>query len=324
MPDFQLIASGSFTSDETAKNIPLRSDFDYFEVENHTQMATTQTTGRGVMFRWYNGYADDSAFMVSKEDSADTVTYEVVTSGGFTRVDSSVQSPEAAKATSGTDVTAADPAVVTVTAHGYSVGDRVRLYGTADMYQIAGMEFTVTAVPSANSFTLGYLDASGFASPATAGFVRRIPNNPLYVPSVNYITGITQANPAVVTLSITHNLVVGDKVKLHVSDAYGMSQAEGVVGTVSAVDTANNTITLGDVDSSAWDAFAFPTSAVAAGGVTQAHIVPFGTVSNGVESALDNEAQILMRLAAGADSPAGSDGDVIYWRALKSGYVNNE
>jgi len=323
MPDFQLVASGSFTSDGNAKNIPLRSDFDFFETENHTQMATTQATGRGVVFNWRRGYAADSAWMVSKEDAANTVTYEVVTSGGFTRVDTSVQAPEAAQATSGTDVTAADPAVVTVTAHGYSTGDRVRMYGTTAMLQIAGMEFHVTRV-DANSFQLTYLDASGFAAAATAGFARRIPNNPIYAPAKNYITAITQADPMVVTLSLTHNLAVGDKVRLHVSSDFGMTQADGLVGEVTAVSTANNTITLGDIDSSAFDAFAFPTSAVAAGGVTHAHIVPFGTVANGVDQALDNQAQIIMQLAAGADSPAGSNNDVIYWRAWKAGFVNNE
>ena len=323
MPDFQLVASGSFTSDGTAKTIPLRSDFDYFECENHTQMATTQNPGRGVFFRWYNGYASDSAYMVSKENSANTVTHEVVTSGGFVRRDTSVQTPEAAQATSGTDVTAANPAVVTVTGHGYSTGDRVRIYGTTSMLQIAGMEFHVTRV-DANSFQLTYLDASGFAAAATAGFARRIPNNPLYVPARNYITGITAANPMVVTLSLTHNLAVGDKVRLHVSSDFGMTQADGLVGEVTAVSTANNTITLGDIDASAFTAFSFPTSATAAGGVTHAHVVPFGSVANGVDQALDNQGQILMSLAAGADSPAGSNNDVIYWRAFKSGFVNNE
>jgi len=318
----QIVASGSFTSDGTAKEIPLRSDFDFFETTNYTQMATTQTPGRGVKFTWNRGLADGYGFMVSKEDAADTVTYEVVTSGAFTRVDKSVKTPEAAKSTSGTDVTNADPAVVTVTAHGYSTGDRIRIYGTTSMLQIAGYEFTITRV-DANSFQLPYLDASGFAAAATAGTVRRIPNNPSYVPEKNYITKATQASSMVVTLSLTHNLAVGDKVRLHVDSNYGMTQADGLVGEVTAVDTTNNTITL-DIDSSAFDAFAFPISAVAAGGVTPAHIVPFGTVANGVDQALVNQDQIVMKLGAGADGPAGSSSDVIYWRAWKAGFVNNE
>jgi len=318
----QVIASGSFTSTGAAKNIPLRSGFDFFETTNKTQLATTQATGRGVKFSWQLGYAADSADMISKKDASNDVTFEVVTSGGFTMIDTSNQTPEAAKATSGTDVAKAT-SVVTIVSHGYSVGDVVRMYGTTSMLQIAGMEFTITAVPTANSFTLGFIDMSGFAADATAGFARRIPNNPLYAPSVNFITGITQAAQAVVTLSVTHGLLVGDAVTLHVSQDYGMVEADGLVGKVVAINTTNNTITL-DIDSSGFTAFAFPLSATAANGVSPAQITPFGTYSNSSDQAVRNDSKIIMKLAAGVDSPAGSASDVIYWRAFKSCLVNNE
>lgn len=321
---FQLVASGSFTSDGTAKNIPLRSDFDFFETENHTQMATTQGTGRGVVFNWRRGYADDSAWMVSKEDSADTVTYEVVTTGGFTRIDQSNQTLGAAQATSGTDVTVADPAVVTVTGHGYSNGDRIRIYGTTTMLQISGMDFTIGNV-STNNFELSYMDTSDAArfTAATAGFVRKVPNNPIYFPEKNFITNITAANPAVVTLSVTHGMSVGGQVRFFVSSDNGMTEIDGQLGTITAVNTTNNTITV-DIDSSAYTAFEFPLSATAALGYTQAHIVPVGETSGVLSEATDNQAQIIMQLAAGADSPAGSSSDVIYWRAWKAGSVTNE
>lgn len=323
MSSFDLVASGNFTSAGTAKNIPLRSDFDYFEVENHTQMATTQATGRGVFFRWYRGYADNSAFMVSKENAANTVTYEVVTSGGFTRIDQSNQALGAAQATSGTDVSQANPAVVTVTAHGYSNGDRIRIYGTTGMLQIAGMDFTIGNV-NTNDFELSYLDSSGFAAAATAGFVRKVPNNPIFAPAKNFITNISSSGTSsVVTLSVTHGLSVGEIVGFRVTSDNGMSEMNNLEGQITAVSTANNTITV-DIDSSAFTAFSFPTSAVAALGYTQAHIVPVGDSGNVLSGAIDNTAQIIMQLAAGADSPAGSTSDVIYWRAFKSAFVNNE
>ena len=311
------MASGKFTSTGVMKEIVLRSDFDFFETENHTQMARTDTPGRGVEFRWRNGYAAGSADMVSKKDASNDVTYEVVATGGFTRVDTSVQTPEAQKSMSGTEIAKAT-SVVTVTSHGYSIGDRVRIYGTTSMLQVAGMEFTITDVPTANSFTLGYIDMSGFASDATAGSVRRIPNYPTYVPAKNYITGITAASAMVVTLSITHNLTVGDMVRLHVDPLYGMFQADNLQGKVTAVNTTTNTITL-DIDSSTFTTFAFPLSTEVP--FTQAHVVPFGTVANGVEQALVNDGRIVMRLAAGVDSPAGSTSDVIYWRAYKADYT---
>lgn len=315
----QVIASGSFTSAGAAKNIALRSDFDVFRVWNYTQSATTQTTGRGCKFEWQRGMADGAGFMFTKQDSANALDLEVITSGGFTRVDQSNQVLGAAQATSGTDITAADPAVVTVTGHGYSVGDRVRLYGTTGMLQIAGYDFTITAVPGANSFTLGYLDASGFAAVATAGFVRKVPNNPIYSPQANRVTGITAANPMVVTLAVTHGMSVGETVRLNVSSDFGMVEADGLLGEITAVSTANNTITL-DIDASAFTAFAFPTSAVAAAGVTPAHVVPVGDAGVVLTGAMDNTAQIVMELGSGADGPAGSTSDVIYWEALASSY----
>lgn len=320
--DFQLVASGNFTSDGTAKNISLRSDFDFFETENHSQMATQQATGRGVIFQWRKGYATDSALEIKKTNSTDALNGVVVTSGGFTRVDQSDQSLGVAKATSGTDVSRANPAVVTVTAHGYSNGDRIRIYGTTAMLQIAGMDFTIGSVMT-NSFTLAYLDSSGFAADATAGFVRKVPNNPIFFPQNLYITNITQASQAVVTLSVTHGMAIGGKVRFIVTDANGMSEMNELIGTIVDVDTSANTVTV-DIDSTGFTAWTFPTSAVAALGYTQAQMVPVGEINSILTQATQNNAKIIMQLAAGAQSPAGSTSDVIYWRAWKAGFVNNE
>jgi hypothetical protein len=46
--------------------------------------------------------------------------------------------------------------------------------------------------------------------------------------------------------------------------------------------------------------------------------VPEGEVGNVLSGATRNSARLVMRLAAGVDSPAGSTSDVIYWRAGKS------
>lgn len=314
----QLIASGSFTSAGVAKNIALRSDFDVFRVWNYTQSATTQATGRGCKFEWQRGLAAGSAFMFTKQNGANALDLEVITSGGFTRVDQSSQVLGAPQSTNGA-ITAANPAEVTADAHGYSNGDRVRLYGSTGMLQVGGYDFTIGSV-TANTFELSYLDASGFAAAATAVTARKVPNNPIYSPFGNRITGITAAANAVVTLAVTHGMSVGEKIRLKVSSDFGMVEMDGLLGEITAVSTANNTITL-DIDSSAFTAFAFPTSAVAALGVTPAHIVPVGDAASVLSGAIDNTAQIVMELGAGADSPAGSTSDVIYWEALSSGYT---
>jgi hypothetical protein len=86
-----------------------------------------------------------------------------------------------------------------------------------------------------------------------------------------------------------------------------------LVGEITAI--ATNTVTV-NINSTAFTAFAFPAS----GSVpfTQAHVVPEGEVGNVLSGATRNSARLVMRLAAGVDSPAGSTSDVIYWRAGKS------
>lgn len=317
MADFKEIASGSFTSDGAAHSIALRSDFDVFEVLNQTQIATTQSTGRGVKYEWQRGMAAGTGVAYTKTNSTNGLNLEWMTTGGFTRVDQSVQTLGAELTMSGTEVTAADPAVVTITAHGYSNGDRIRIYSTTGMLEIAGYDFTIGSVAT-NTFELSYLDASGFSA-ATNGRARKVPNNPLYSPMENRITGITAASSAVVTLAVTHGMSVGEKIRLSVSSDFGMTEANGLLGEITAISTANNTVTV-DIDSSTFTAFAFPTSAVAALGVTPAHIVPVGDAGQVLSGSIQNSAQILMELGAGIDGPAGSTSDVIYWRALSSGY----
>jgi len=124
----------------------------------------------------------------------------------------------------------------------------------------------------------------------------------------------------VVTLAVTHGISVGEKVRVKVSSDFGMIEANDLIGQVTAISTANNTISL-DIDASGFTAFAFPTSAVAALGVTPAHIVPVGDAASTLAGSMDNTAAIVMTLGAGADGPAGSTGDVMYWEALASGYT---
>jgi len=320
-----LLEQGSFTSDGTAKQIPLSGGANYFSTLNYTQAATTQATGRGVKFEWFQGLTDGYAIETKKTNSTDALNMVVATSGGFNYVQSR-PSPEAPK--TGTVITAASPAVCTCTSHGYAVGDRVRIYSNATMKQIAGMEFTITAVADANTFTLGYLAAAGFAAAETAFTVRRIAKYAEVLPEVHFVTAITQATQAVVTFSSTHNYQLGDVIYMRVSSNFGMVEMDQLSGKVVAVSTANNTVTL-DINSTAFTAFAFPIASVYPNVVYS-----LGTVSgknglvddffnniNPVTFPLDPFRQATvypyMNLQPGAQGPAGSTSDVIYWQAWR-------
>jgi len=203
-----IIQQGRFTSDGTAKILDLRSDVDWVEIVNTTQAATQQTPGRGVKFEWQRGLADDAGWMFSKEDGADTVTFERIAAGGFLLIDESDQTPGAANAT-GTAITAASPAVVSATSTaGLSSGDVVRMFDCVSMEQISGLEFTIGSVVANTSFELSHLAAAGFAAAGTTCSFRRIPFNPQFSPRKRTITGITKAVSAVVTMSVTHGYSV--------------------------------------------------------------------------------------------------------------------
>jgi hypothetical protein len=326
---FTIITQGSFTSAGVGVKIPLPSSVDYFVTKNLTQLATTQATGRGVMFEWYgNGLvAADNAIEWSKSNSANTLNMSLVTSGGFTYV-TTYPFTEAQSANAITGITAASPAVVTQT-NTYNSGDYLRLYGTTGMAQIGGMVFQASSV-SGSGYTLLGLDSSGFAAPATAGYARRVSKQSVD-PEYLYITKISKATSAVVTLSVDPSVfyVVGMKVRFSVPSSFGMTEINGLTGTITAVSAAAYTITV-NIDSSAFTTFAFPASTSSPTAVLFATISPAGAstqknIITGVQTGYDfttqpfHSSQVTpyMYLAAGAQSPAGSTSDIILWQAFK-------
>lgn len=326
---FTIITQGSFISAGIGKKINLPSSADYFRVQNLTQMATTQATGRGVMFEYYPGImADDSAIEWLKTNSTNAINATVISSGGFTYVTSYPNvEPQAANAI--TAITAANPAVVSQT-NSYSNGDFVRLYGTTGMLQISGMIFQISSV-SGSGYTLLGLDASGFAAPATAGYTRRVSKYAAVEPGFLYITKISRASNAVVTFSVDPSAfyVVGMKMYFSVPSSFGMSEMQGLTGTILSIDSSTYSMTF-DIDSSAFSAFAFPASsasptaqlwAVGCPAGAQTSYDPNSGVQTGYNFTLQpfrsGEFVPYIYLAAGAQSPAGSNGDTIVWQALK-------
>lgn len=312
--DGTIVQQGSFTSDGTAKQLSIRSDVDWMEVINYTQAATTQTTGRGVMFRWQRGMAAGTGIMYTKQDSANALDLETLSSGGFTLLDTSSQAPGAE--VTGTTITKANPPVCTATAHGYSNGDVVRIYSSDNMGQLNGMEFTIGSV-AANTFELSYINTNTANFTASTAFkVRKIPNQPQFYPRARQITAVSTGTTTTITMSVTHGYAVDDVVRFSVPSVWGMTQLDGLTGKITAVSTANNTITV-DVDSSAFTAFAWP--AASAAPLTFAQVIPLGeNGSQALTDATENQSIIGMELGAGADGPGGSSSDVIYWRAGKS------
>jgi len=303
-----LLAYGTFTSDAAARTLELPSGISYFEIENRSTYGTLP--GAVVKSWWQNGMTNGTAFQISEAGGTGIHSSVLAAANGITPVNTGTSTIGAAIAV--TAVTAATPAVAS-TATTPAIGDIVRVYDTTGMLQIAGYDFTVTAVNPGVTMTFGYLPAVGFAAAATAGFYRLLPNDLTFYPRKRYITAITAAAQAVVTFSVTHDYVVGSKISFRVPAAFGMTQIDGMTGTVTAISTANNTVTV-DINSTAFTAFAFPTSAIAALGVTPAHAVPAGEVATILTSAERDVGYAGLRLGTAV---VGANTNVMQWRAYR-------
>ena len=309
--------TGTFTSNGTSQlvDLPGYGDLLKFEVYDEGQFGSTAANTNMINAWWYKDLTDGYAFVGNKTSGAATIAItNMITSNGFTLIDPT--STQLQTAITGTTITNANPAVATAT-NTFAVGDLVRITNSTGMLQIAGMDFTVTAA-NGSTFTLGYLNASGFAAGASAFSVQKFNYASAYYPRNRLITSITQASSAVITLSVTHGFTAGQSVRIYVPSAFGMTEMNGLSATITAVNTTNNTITV-NVNSSSFTAFAFPTSATAAAGVTFAQVVPIGEAAtspyqNLLDDSTVNTSAYQMYLGS---SVVGQSGDTIRWFAYR-------
>jgi hypothetical protein len=135
----------------------------------------------------------------------------------------------------------------TSTAHGFQVGDTVRVYSLTAAPQFGGLSMTVTAVGSTTTFTT-LLNST--AATTSTGFVMKtgnylLPTNSLYYPANRVIAGITNANPMVVTTLVQQNYAVGDVVTFDVPTVFGMPQLRNQYSGLpfqATVIAANNAV----------------------------------------------------------------------------------
>lgn len=159
---------------------------------------------------------------------------------------------------------------VTNTAHGFKVGDNVRIGSLTTAPELGGIVMTVTAVGSTTQFTTLLNSTNSLTS---VGVVYKVgnaymPQPSLYYPEWRAIASVTLANPMVVTTLVQQNYQVGDKVRFQIPTVFGLGQVNSTTNglpkefTVIAVNNAvgTQTVTL-DVDSTAFTAFAWPVAA---------------------------------------------------------------
>lgn len=287
--------TGTFTSDGNARIVSLPCGYDYFELIDVSGWASAAANTNPIISQGWSSLPAGSALVNYKTNGAATLDGTtlptMLAAGGFTfLVDSGDQTPTAPIAV--TAITNASPGVVS-SASPAIVGDVMRLTNTTGMLQISGWDFSITAVNPGVTQTSQNLIAGGFLAPATAGFIRIVPFNPRFYPRNRRITAITAGNPTVIALNVTHQFTVGQVVRVKVPAAYGMTQIDGLTGTITAIGTAiggcTNTISL-NINSTGFTAFAFPTSATAAAGVDVPEIIPIGEAATVPYQSLTDDA----------------------------------
>ena len=335
---FTIITGGSFTSTGVAQKLVMPSSPDYMKFVNVSQMANANATDV-VAGEWYGAKFgagataanDGIRWRKAGSNAIEIDTFATTTAtNGFTYV-STNPVVEAVNSVAITSITAASPAVVSQVAHGYADGDILQFYGTTGMLQISGMNFQISTV-NANDYTLIGLRAAGFAAPATAGSTRRISKYAAVDPQFLYITEITKATSAVVRTSVdpTAYYVVGMKIHFSVPASFGMTEINGLTGTITAVSAANYTLTV-DIDSTAFTTFAFPTSASSPTATLFATLAPAGAKTSFDPNTLVTTGYNFQYQAfhtgqftpyivlggGGAGNATGTSGNIINWMAYK-------
>lgn len=304
------VVYGNYTADGNAQQIDLGfvpQEFHLWNESNQNSVANPSVVKEAWMLP---GLAANSAYTIRNTAGAATDEHQIIAADGFRTYSGIEEQLDAAIV--GTAITAATPAVVTSAAHNYVVGDVVRMYTTTGMLQIAGLDFVVTAIVAGASFTLGTIPGATFAAAATAATSRRVWVPRGFYPSRKIITGITAANPGVITTNINHEFNTGDRVRIKIPAISGMVELDDQIVTVTNLTAT--TFSIG-VDTTAYTAFAWPTSAQAAAGILRPQVIPVGDTGQDLSAATNNTSFAGINIGA---TIAGANTDVVRYRAIGS------
>lgn len=270
MTEYSRMAKGTTTVLSAGGTAPINLPFipDYVEFLNYTAMTTPTDTWIAKGYWDANMGQNAAAFDVFDATPALTTGTTLVNGVSTFAAGKMLQYGATQQVVS---ITKADPAVVTVTGHGYVSGDVVIFQGlyqsaTTGMQQIAEIPFTITVI-DANSFSIPWnTDQSNYTaiagSPAGA-LVKKVLYPHVYAPGVSIISDITLGATTTIDTTAAHNLVVGQEVAFRVPTAWGTYQLNSlpnevvpgspIYGYVVAV-TDYNTVVV-NISSSAFSAF---------------------------------------------------------------------
>ncbi len=318
MSQYDNTVSGFYIADGNAKylNIPFQPDFFELHVQGDASGSVWNATGASPVVKsawWARGMAPGTALSVKNTASAATDQRVFVASDGvapFT-TDPTLLGPPLAIS----GITNASPPVVTVgSTAGLVTGDVVLLTGTTGALQLATLTYTITVI-NGTTFSLVNMGAPGSA--ATGGVARKVLFPSVYIPEVRNIVSITRGTTTTVQFSVNHGYHLDETLRFIVPSSFGMVEINGLKGKVLSIPNAASIVV--DIDSSAFTAFVFISSAVASVGATFAQTAPIGQQSTltqtNLSAAFQNTGTSGLMLGA---TIAGAAGNQVFWRATLS------
>lgn len=269
------VTTGTFKSTSaTPLFIPLSQQINEFRCYNLTRSGMTSggisgaLTSTRIVEAYFNpSYMANGTALIKQNGTVSgilaPINNGICAIGGFTVYNAA--SPTSYTAVAVSSFTPGTTTVwVTGTAHGFAVGDTVRMYGLTSAPQFSGLAMTVTAVGSTTQFTT-LLNSTG-ATTSVGSVVKTgsayLPNRGLYYPQNRVIAAMTNANPMVITTLVQQNYAAGDVVTFDIPSAFSVPQLSNqytgypvqatVISSNNAVGT--QTVTLA-VDSTSFGTF---------------------------------------------------------------------
>lgn len=319
MAAFDEVLSGSYTSTGAAKFISLPCGADVFEVFVQGSAAgdvwanNPAVVGVNRHAFWQAGMAADSALVDQNTAVVGESISQYLSANGILPVQS--QASLLGPAVLGTQISAANPAVMTITpADAFNTGDVVLLEAGVGntSKQMLGIPWSVTKT-GANTYTLDNAFDSSALTAAGPIVARKLLYPGVFSPYLSYIVALGLGASTSVTTSYPHGLSVGQSVRLVVPSPWGATALNGQQGVITSVPGSHQFVVA--INSSAASAFAFPSVAQAAAGVSWPQVIPFAEdASQFVGSASDNNYKGII-IGSAVCGPAGA---LVCWRAQKS------
>ncbi len=284
-------------------NLPFKPDF--VELINYTQAATPAQ--HGIPFAFWDASVPPLTFSAVNYDtvveifnSTPVLTTDMVKVGGGISAFSAGLMLQYGATQQIIGITKANPAVVNVTAHGYSVGDTVILQGIAlsttnNMQLLNGVPFTISAVTDADHFTILW-DASGSNYTAISGtpsgaLVKKVLYPFLYLPEDNFVSAVTLGNTTTIVTTMYHNFEVGQEIAFRVPSIWGPSGLNSLPNLLIpgapiygyVVSITDNWTFVCNINSSAFTAFTdnFTMTAATLPGLQYPQVLAVGDVNTG-------------------------------------------